>query len=129
MKDLKFRAWLKNEKIMGEVFDINFEFCEVDFTAESGTINYVKYDDIELLQYTGLKDNNGKEIFEGDIVKVKGTEIEHCVEFYEGGFVLTPVTNAYSHAYLREYYRDCKVIGNIFKNGDLLKWLQAECKE
>lgn len=74
MRDIKFRAWLKDDKRMVEVRSIDFH--------EEGNIITVNYNDIfgfefneneiELMQYTGLKDKNGKEIYEGDIVKFEG---------------------------------------------------------
>lgn len=69
-REIKFRAWLKDDKRMVEVRSIDFH--------EEGNIITVNYNDIfgfelneneiELMQYTGLKDKNGKEIYEGDVV-------------------------------------------------------------
>lgn len=57
-------------------------------------------------QYTGLKDKNGKEIYEGDIVKIDKEDYKYIVKFYDGCFV---GINKYD-----EHYEQAKILGNLF---------------
>ena len=72
------------------------------------------------MQYIGLKDKNGKEIYEGDIIECFGNYNKgiYIIDFYEGGF--RPFADSddglpYPHP------EECEVIGNIYENLELLK--------
>jgi len=113
MRDIKFRAWHQKVKIMSDsfnVWDMQLPGIEID----RGGI---------LMQYTGLKDKNGVEIYEGDITNFGVIEWCENIGFDGGG-------GNHSGFYFKrcagelEYHDnmdECEVIGNIYENPKLLE--------
>lgn len=122
-----FRAWNKENKKMIDVDILNWNNGEVDFIGDGITF-ILKANDIVLMQSTGLTDKNGKEIFEGDIVKV--TDGDERTNFPDGGIgticgldeIFMWYIDGQVHNGLfdisQEYY--IEVIGNIYENPELL---------
>lgn len=80
----------------------------------------IENDDVELLQFTGLKDVNGKEIYENDLVRLTD-DLEdpiYKVIFDEAKFEIIGGGVCYD---LGEEFMDCEVIGNVHENPDLLE--------
>ena len=121
MREIKFRAWDKENKEMLDIKDLHWDDCTREFSIR--TTMYSDYFDVEdmiLMQYTGLKDKNRKEIYEGDIVKsyyyIDTTNGEQ--ERYHQKEVKF---NEISCEYNINAFENLEVIGNIYENPELLK--------
>lgn len=120
MREIKFRAFDNRTKQIGEIAYINFKSQSCGFyglTSHSG-IKIFNRDlaDVKLIQYTGLKDKNGVEIYESDVCKViytDGWELG-IVEYEKGTFYV--IDNSLGMNYDR-----IEVIGNIYENPELLE--------
>lgn len=118
MGKIKFRAWHKEKKIMGEVLGIDILHKEIFFSNEDvDCYEHTDFKDVELMQYTELKDMREKKIYEGDILFESFGEEYFKVVFKDGSFRLE--TGECSLP-LKEYARICEVVGNIYKNSELL---------
>lgn len=116
-RQIKFRAWDKTKKKILYYIPLYSEeaFDLLDFT------NYIDY---EVMQFTGLLDKNGKEIYEGDIVngidtdtKFGGRYENMKVDFYNAEF---GIGDTMGHLGLK-HLSGIEIIGNIYQNPDLLK--------
>lgn len=141
MREIKFRAWnSKNKKMLTDVTPlINKSTNELDYliTAYSACgydmseldcdyDSYLMYEDdekmpYELMQYTGLKDVNDVEIYEGDVVYITdlkyGNKFKGVISFKNGSYVVE--SNIATHYRFIDY--EIQVIGNIYENADLLE--------
>ena len=122
----RYRAWMKSLKWMCDVTNISFDSKFVDICQQGDTERYtemsVEFDEITLMQSTGLHDKNGKEIFEGDIVKM-AKDVYSEPTYYEvvrhrGGAYRLESKQHGCELWLR--HTDCEVVGNIYENKELL---------
>lgn len=131
MREIKFRAWDGlNMYFESTVHSTPYCLC-INLTGELIDHAYSaneQRDDITLMQYTGLKDKNGKEIYEGDIIGTDDPEdpSKYIVEFIDGAFACTFIyderkVKVWLHENL-EFLKDINlVIGNIYENPELVK--------
>lgn len=118
----RYRAWLKEDKEMIDVEEIHFYNGEFDFIGDAITW-MCKSDDCVLMQSTGLTDKNGKEIFEGDVVKmaknVYSEPTYYEVVRHRGGAYRLESKQYGCELWLR--HTDCEIAGDIYKNPELLE--------
>ncbi|ATN49497.1 YopX family protein [Staphylococcus aureus] len=122
---LKFKAWDKDKKVMSIIDEIDFNSGYILIST-----GYKSFDEVKLLQYTGLKDKNNTEIYDGDIAEFK---YPHDKRFKEIGIITHSAEKAcFVIKMIRdtvqefELYRGVansylKVIGNKFDNPELLE--------
>ena len=121
MRGIKFRAWNKIDHLMCDVVEILFGDDDNYVAVENGQyIERWRFDDIELMQYTGLDDINGNPIYEGDIVKAYRTCKSDLITFDNGSFGIA-LDDWHSFESFTDFYGKCEVIGNKFENPELLE--------
>jgi len=122
MREIKFRAYGGRKKPWGVDSAQIFEpFGLKDFPKD-----LVETDWSAIMQFTGLKDKNGKEGFEKDLVKLPEEDILNVIEYNEndGQFVLYPIIDGepdFEDAQPITEIREGEIIGNIYQNKELLK--------
>ena len=122
---LKFRAW---DSVKKEMFKDTFAITEsgqvvvVEQKFVTSSPDYIFVDHLVIMQSTGLKDKNGKEIFEGDVLGTKDGLLNGVVEYRSDLGMWTNSLISYNN-----FERLCNVagsreiIGNIYENPELLE--------
>lgn len=114
MREIKFRAWDMKKKQMLTIFDSS---VGSDWYLPSWKENY------KVMQYTGLTDKNGTEIYEGDIISYnKSREVVYFdtslrIPCFTTGIGLGSSTKRHPYVITKRH----EVIGNIYENPELLK--------
>lgn len=134
MNNLKFRVWDKANKEMLKIDVLDFFFKEIRVLENDGSGFSMKFQDVEIMQSTGFKDKNGKEIFEGDILNCgyifTGSPFEEQDDYIEDiGVVKIMNCGAVVKIYeeienlvdVLDSCEDIEVIGNIYENKELKK--------
>ena len=121
----KFRMWNKITSKMHSVDGLYFDSEEVQYKDEVDVLRFIKFGNTILMQSTGLKDKNGKEIFEGDIVDYKGRK---AVVKWHGSYAsfiyrfvdeLNERVSEWHPLFLAYYHFE--IVGNIYENPELLE--------
>lgn len=128
----KFRVWSKQEKrliLSEDILAIDYEnekivtqkiYFEDGLPVERDIYTY-GFDDIKLMQSTGLTDKNGKEIFEGDILGTKDGLLNGVVKFnIDLGMWTNSLLRYNNFERLCSIANSREIIGNIWEDGDLL---------
>lgn len=122
----KYRAWIKTEKCFADYIEsIRFYINEIDLCwggiCESDCFDF---NDVILMQSTGLRDKNGKEVFIGDIIKCPiGCLHEVYLEKEHGGRFIGGMPAVYLKGLSEGYAwtEDEEIIGNIYENPEILE--------
>ena len=124
MKELKMKAWLKKEKKMVAIIGIDFNYEYIRYTEDSNLFNsnykIAEFKDIELLQFSGVKDKVGQELYEADVIKFNDgiDDIFGLISYDdEDGAYRVSYENITEHLLERE--GDFEIVGNIFENPQL----------
>ena len=125
----KYRAWSKLASRMYIVNGLYFDRGMVQYANNDNAIRFIKLENIILMQSTGLHDKNGKEIFEGDVVRMRNPRDRRQIGMFQVVRVAnspmlglldkkltTEIFNLYEH--MRNYY---EIVGNIHENPELLE--------
>ncbi|HEM6387690.1 TPA: hypothetical protein U2D37_001595 [Streptococcus suis] len=128
----KFRAWDKIRNRISEVERIYIDTKGVRLRDENGEY-WRRFDDVILMQSTGLVDKNGKEIFEGDVVEFEDADdIENVytnrgvVEWCQGGFTVTNRATVSMDDLLDGDKLELEIISNIHANPELVEGVENE---
>lgn len=121
MRTIKFRAWDKKDKRMLADVGILTPASQAEWIDGVGISVFRGSEKFDIMQFTGLCDKNGKEIYEGDIVKCEGFHTEiYIVKYGRASFVLGVRQGLYDLAIVMQDSYQMEVIGNIYENDYLL---------
>ncbi len=115
MKELKFKAWIKRKKRVVDVIEIDFLNKKIAY--EIGKMKlFADFEDVELMEYTGVKNESNIEIYEGSILRHQ--QKMGIVAYDNGSYMLDTEGR---HFYLQTFQEKAEVLGNIYENPEILE--------
>ena len=129
----KYRTWIKTENWMigtADLLVIDYDLTQIMTQrvffergpAVERDIKYYDFEDVILMQSTGIKDLNGVEIFEGDIVRFFDSLYTVFYDIKEGSYRLKPHDDRWVVDYMSNFSSEesFEIVGNIYENKELL---------
>ena len=129
MREIKFRAWDIKRKEWISTCNMVMSLHGKEFYWNFGyePLKDINRNEFILSQFTGLKDKNGKEIYEGDVVKIKDYYCNKGIfKFSQGGYGIREIDNngiySIENLKIREnILLEVEIIGNIYENPELIR--------
>ncbi|WP_338997984.1 YopX family protein [Fusobacterium animalis] len=124
MKEFKMKAWLKKENKMVSIIGIDLNYQYIRYTDDGNLFKddykIAEFKDIELLQFTGVKDKAGQEVYEADVIKFNdGIDDIYGLISYDDEDAVYCVSYENVTEHLSNMAGDFEIVGNIFENPDL----------
>ena len=124
MKEFKMKAWLKKENKMVSIIGIDLNYQYIRYTDDGNLFKddykIAEFKDIELLQFTGVKDKAGQEVYEADVIKFNdGIDDIYGLISYDDEDAVYCVSYENVTEHLLNMAGDFEIVGNIFENPDL----------
>ena len=113
MREIKFRAW--------DGFIMTTPYMKDEFGALNNAIKHCQHHFGELMQYTGLKDKNGKEIYEGDILYDRSEYGGNKTVTWNQSMPSFQFDKLLGYSFCKQGAEMCEIIGNIYENPELLE--------